>query len=82
MFTLKAFINEREIARIDVQNMGLHPKHKKCEYKLRRVNGKEYGSSSILHKQSKGWMALAVKVLEHLIEDEGSDAEFPFGWSK
>ena len=75
MFTIKAFINEHEISRIDVQNMGLDPRHRKCEYKLRRVDGVEYGpSNSILHKREKGWKVLAVKVLQHLIEDDDEQA--------
>ncbi len=76
MFTLKAYINEREIARIDVQNVGIPEQYAntkttpKFEYKLRRVNGEEYGDSSILHTRAKGWKVLAVKVLQHLIEDD------------
>ena len=71
MFTIKAFINEQEIGSIDIQNAGLMPITTHCEYKLRRVNGVDYGPhSSILHKRKKGWKVLAVKVLQHLIEDD------------
>ena len=66
MLTIKAYINDKLIDEIHVANMGLNPRHKKCEYKITKPKT----FSSILHKRSKGWKVLAVKVLQHLIEDD------------
>jgi len=69
MLILKAFINEKQIEEIHIQNIG-HIADDYFKYKVRKPKDI---NMIVMHDRSRGWKPLAKQVLQQLITYEETE---------